>query len=75
VVPDATSTLDGPASPGPAPMEGVESGVALGRGEVEGEERNAEREVICVSVRSDTREVRGMERRERRREEVAWEMP
>jgi hypothetical protein len=53
----------------------VESGVAPGRGEVEGEERKAESEVICVSVRSDTREVRGMERRDRRREEVAWEMP
>jgi hypothetical protein len=58
---------------GPAP--GVESGVAIGLGAVEGEDKKAERAVTWGSVNSETFVARGIWRRARRREEVWCEMP
>lgn len=46
---------------GPAP--GVERGVSAGRGEVDGEDKKEDNDVICGSVRSCTRVESGIDSR------------
>lgn len=49
--------------------------MSAGLGEVEGEDRKDDRDVICGSVRSCTRVERGIESLARRVEDVGCEMP
>lgn len=58
---------------GPAP--GVDNGVSAGRAEVDGDDRKADKDVICGSVRSWTRVDRGIDSLARRWDEVGWDMP
>ena len=59
-------------------MEGVDGparGVGAGAGVVDGDERKADKAVIWVSDRDDTRDLSGICSRAKSLEEVEWEIP